>query len=176
MTHDVAELAVSLLDLPVVVLLLLLQTRNVLAERGLERLVSAVNRRARLFDKPVVSSNPKSLQQSKVAEHAQTSRVATSPEPVDEKHPHLADSTVQLSLSLGHTGQFPHGELEDLLLLLLLLDLRADDGALALAVDGLRLDLLQDLVASASSSQKFSLPYAACRRRGWTSSVMVQNA
>lgn len=61
-------------------------------------------------------------------------------------HSHLADTAVQLSLSLGHAGQFPHSELKDLLLLLLLLDLRADDGALALAVDSLRLDLLQDLI------------------------------
>lgn len=69
------------------------------------------------------------------------------PIPSYEHDSHLANTTVQLSLSLGHAGQFPHSELEDLLLLLLLLDLGADDGALALAVDGLRLDLLQNLIA-----------------------------
>ena len=54
-TYDVAELAVRLLDLSVIVLLLLLQARDVVAERRLERLVSAVDGGARLFNKPEIS-------------------------------------------------------------------------------------------------------------------------
>lgn len=144
-THDIAELAVGLLDLPVVVLLLLLQARDVLAERGLERLVSAVDRRARLLDEPAVSCWPHH-QSSSRRPQKQSERALSNSRASDAwANSHLADSAVQLALSLRHRREFPHGELEDLLLLLLLLDLSADDRRLALAVDGLRLDLLQDL-------------------------------
>lgn len=81
---------------------------------------------------------------------------------------HLAYSTVQSALSLGHRRQLPHGELEDLLLLLLLLDLSANDRRLALAIDGLRLDLLQDLGTVSKPVITLHLPCAECRQRGWT--------
>lgn len=83
-----------------------------------------------------------------------------------QAHSHLPNAAVHVPLPRGDGAELLHSELEDPALLLLALDLGAHEAQLALAGDGLCLDLLEDLGSALRGGSCRSRLEAGDERRG----------